>query len=53
MEKKQFNEGESVILRCTGEVKEIERVVRGSYFLYYLKGEEGYRISSDLMKIEK
>ena len=54
MEKQKFNEGENVILVFTGEVKKIRKVVRAAwYWTYFLEGEDGYRISTDLRKIKK
>ena len=53
MEKQKFNEGENVIF-FTGEVKKIRKVVRAAwYWSYFLEGEDGYRISTDLRKINK
>ena len=53
MEKQKFNEGENVILVFTGEVKKIRKVVRAAwYWAYFLEGEDGYRISTDLRKIK-
>ena len=54
MEKQKFNEGENVILVFTGEVKKIRKVVKETWYCaYFLEGEDGYRISTDLRKIKK
>lgn len=46
---KRFKIGQFV-RKVNGEVKRISKVVKAAYYCYYLEGEEGYYVESDLRK---